>query len=1033
MKLSLGLLAALVFAPAAQATSVDANRSGSVASAEVDREVAFTTSEGTWLSLDVAPDGQSIVFDLLGDLYRLPVGGGVAESLTSGSAWDTQPSISPDGRSILYISDRGGTREFWIMDIDGKAPRPLRPGVAPAANTSPEMLGGVWSADGRQVFATYHERKAAGLRLSAFSIDGALLRTYELADNMVGVAASSPDGTSLYVGSVDRFGPPSQWIISKLDLATGTSNQVSPANVSAFKPRVSPDGTSMVFLGRLDGKTHLLVRDFASGEVRRITDKVHPDRSWDGLTTLDVFPAYDFMPDGKSVVISEGGKIWSIDLASGQRREIPFSVEVRRTLAPLLHTKHTELKEDVLVRQLRNPAYSPDRRLIAFSALRHIWIFNSETQSLRRISSGSSAYDNPVWAPGGSALIYTEVDRAGTGHIVRAPLDAQCLEKEQCRQSRLARSDDPFFAIELIDGGERLLVSRRLKMRQGPSRTVRHVLPLADEGSPSELAPFEGMPVAAPKFVLGDIRGNTILSPDRRFALGTANGGSTGLVLIDLSSAVAMPERLDLGDGQFKWVPISKTKPDFVRWDLDGAGFTYSIGRSVFHSKRGSGTGALPDFARPQGVTVTLREKAHRARGSLILRNARLVTMSGQGVIERGDIFIVDGMIRHVGPAYRGKVPKDARVIDMAAHTILPGYIDLHAHIPRPDVSVPDLPWLAAYLAYGVTAIRDPQPEILSATDDFDYQDRVRTGDLLGPRYFSTGRSIRLGFNHLGLDSPTAVDSVLQAYGPEFNHTRSIKEYQTGSRIRRQWIAASAARYGLMPTSEGDLAEGLTFVVDGYSGMEHAYSVSSPAYRDVVELVARSGTVYTPTIAAGFGLATGSYFVRQLDIHAQRKLRRLLPHADLDALAADVDQDWHRGELYQFRSVASDALKIARAGGRVGVGSHGDEPGIGYHFELWALVEGGFTPLEAIHSATVTGAYALGLEDELGSLEVGKIADLQILSRNPLENIRDTLSVRYVVKGGRLHDADTLDELWPRALALDRAWRSRELVPLSED
>jgi imidazolonepropionase-like amidohydrolase len=115
-------------------------------------------------------------------------------------------------------------------------------------------------------------------------------------------------------------------------------------------------------------------------------------------------------------------------------------------------------------------------------------------------------------------------------------------------------------------------------------------------------------------------------------------------------------------------------------------------------------------------------------------------------------------------------------------------------------------------------------------------------------------------------------------------------------------------------------------------------------------------------------------------------------------------------------------VKILRAGGRVGVGSHGQFQGLGYHWELQALAEGGFTPLELLRMATIGGAEIIGRSTELGSLEAGKFADLLVLERDPRTDIKNTLAIKQVMKNGRLYEGDTLDEVWPRQRALPPPW-----------
>src|SRR5499425_1658451 len=98
---------------------------GDTLSLPTPRPLKFTTDEGTWMSVDVSPDGRTLVFDLLGDLYTVPITGGSATRITSGQAFDAMPSFSPDGRQVAFVSDRSGAPNLWVANADGTQPRQL--------------------------------------------------------------------------------------------------------------------------------------------------------------------------------------------------------------------------------------------------------------------------------------------------------------------------------------------------------------------------------------------------------------------------------------------------------------------------------------------------------------------------------------------------------------------------------------------------------------------------------------------------------------------------------------------------------------------------------------------------------------------------------------------------------------------------------------------------------------------------------------------------------------------------------------------
>jgi hypothetical protein len=329
-----------------------------------------------------------------------------------------------------------------------------------------------------------------------------------------------------------------------------------------------------------------------------------------------------------------------------------------------------------------------------------------------------------------------------------------------------------------------------------------------------------------------------------------------------------------------------------------------------------------------------------------------------------------------------------------------------------------------ANLAYGVTATRDPQT---STTDVLSYGDLVETGDILGPRIYSTGPGV------FWSDEITSVEDardVLRRYS-DFYNTRTIKQYLAGDRKVRQWVVMASRELGLTPTLEGglDFKKNLTEAIDGYAGSEHSYPIT-PLYKDAIRLLAASGITNTPTLLVAYGGPWAeNYFFERHDIHADAKLRRFTPHAEIDRRALRRD-GWFRADQYSFPRIAAQSAKLVAAGGRVGLGGHGQIQGLCDHWELWAIASGGMPLHDVLRVGTIFGAEAIGLERQIGSLEAGKLADLQVLDANPLADIRNTNTVRYVMRNGRLYEAETLKEIWPRVREIPTPWwHNRDPAP----
>jgi hypothetical protein len=327
-----------------------------------------------------------------------------------------------------------------------------------------------------------------------------------------------------------------------------------------------------------------------------------------------------------------------------------------------------------------------------------------------------------------------------------------------------------------------------------------------------------------------------------------------------------------------------------------------------------------------------------------------------------------------------------------------------------------------AQLAYGVTTTRDPQT---ATTDVLSYEDEVEAGHMIGPRIYSTGPGVFADENLKDLDQ---TRNVLKRYATYYD-TKTLKMYMTGNRQQRQWVIMAAKELGLMPTTEGglDYKLNLTHAIDGYAGIEHALPIA-PLYGDVVELFKQTGVTNTPTLIVSYGGPFGeNYWYTHENVHGDAKLRRFTPEAELDAKTrrrgmgsggSPGPGGWFMDEEYAFPLHAQFAKQVVEAGGRIGIGSHGQLQGLGYQWEMWMMASGGMSNHDVLRTATILGAEGIGMSGDLGSIEGGKLADLVVLDKNPLDDIKNTNTIRYVMKNGRLYDGNTLDELYPSKHAL---------------
>jgi imidazolonepropionase-like amidohydrolase len=459
-------------------------------------------------------------------------------------------------------------------------------------------------------------------------------------------------------------------------------------------------------------------------------------------------------------------------------------------------------------------------------------------------------------------------------------------------------------------------------------------------------------------------------------------------------------------------VPVKRVTTEganYVYWSLDGKSLAWSFADLYFRV-------SLDDVAniekradwKVEETQISLQVPRAIPQGTLLLRNARLITMKGDEVIERGDVLIENNRIRAVGPAGKLAAPEGAKIFDLRGKTIIPGLVDIHSHLgARRDV-VTDQEWsYAANLAYGVTTTRDPS---IDSNQVFAQAELVAAGDLVGPRIYATGTAMTIFA--ASITSQKEATNIVKRYKKQ--GADSLKQYLQPRRIQRQWLAIAAAQEGVNLTAEGggDFKRDLTMVMDGYTGFEHNLP-QVPVYKDVVELIAQAKTTYTPTLVVSFGAYSGQFYWRQrMDIHSDAKVMQFTPHEAVDRRARRRPLNFD--EEYNFSLIAKSIAEIVRRGGHAGLGSHGEQQGIGAHWELWMLQSGGMSNMEALRVATLLGAESIGLLKDIGSIEPGKLADLVVLNANPLDDIRNTREILFVVKNGEVFAGDTLDSVWPR-------------------
>ena len=1038
------------------------------------RRFVADVSHGTWMSLDLSPDGRRIAFDLLGDLYSIPADGGQAIRISGGLPFDVAPTYSPDGRWIAYVSDASGADNLWIAHPDGSAARQVTFGDDDTVLTSP-----AWAADGKALYVSRYRSDLNNYELWCYDLAGAgtlLVPIRDTSDQPSDAwrstlgAAPSPDGRFLYfaqrIGGLS-FEDVDRWTIVRRTLATGRDETIvtlpdaprTALNPGAFfRPAISPDGRLLAYAARTEGETELRVRDLVTGEDRRLASRIEHDQLQASMWQ-DIEPRYTFTRDGKAILISVRGTIERIAVADGATTPIPFTAHID---LPIGSPTRQDIRESeagpVRARLIMAPVASPDGRTLAFSALGQLYLMPLDGHSppVPFAPGGDPAFQ-PSWSPDGKRLVWTSWSERGAGAIWSAPVDGSAPP--------VRLSDLPAFYTYPVftrDGRHVLTVrsgqQARLDtyMEYGKLRQAELVELPASGGAARVVT--RGMIGSRPQFAAGK---TYILADDGLDAVDLATGARTAAVLVkgpgwyfqngavpvddvrispdgkwllaqvsQQLHVVAMPAAggtIDLSDPPLPHRRISAAGADYFEWSADGRSIDWSTG-STFHTRPLAAL-TLNPADRPNWTAdpSSNGERDYHAEvevpravpaGRLLLRGARVLTMApGDPVIPKADILIENGRFARVGPQGSFSIPPGTPIRDEAGKTIVPGFIDTHDHIAtvRRDVLGLEDWGLRARLAYGVTTSFDPSTLTI---DMLAYQDLLDAGLMTGPRLRQTGVAL---FSMQRFSSLGDVLAVMRRYRDDYR-LRNIKEYRTGNRRVREWVAEACRILGMNPTTEGALSMklDLTQIIDGYTGNEHAL-VASPLQEDVLKLLDFTHTSYTTTLNITNGGPPGEdWAIDRDDPYADPKITYWWPRVFIDQMM--LRRPWRTLTEYRFPSIAADAAKVQAEGGLVGIGSHGETPGIGFHYEMELHAQGGMTPMAILHAATIGSAETIGRKSDLGSIESGKLADLVVLTRDPLIDIRNARAIAEVMRDGTLYDAETLDTLWPIRKPLLPAW-----------
>jgi Tol biopolymer transport system component len=1023
---------------------------------KAERAILLSTSEGSRMDVDISPDGKTIVFDLLGDLYIVPSKGGKAKQITRGLAYDRRPVWSPDGKHLAYISDSSGANHCWIMDADGRNTRQMDHGeeLAMFATLS-------WAPDGTMVMVMGKLYHLAG---------GELPMPKQIDQS----AEFSPDGRFIYYYHQDFWNIGKIDSLKQFDCHTGMVSKEFSPGIKFYNPMVSPDGRWMAYVSGISDSTpkcNLRLMDLRTGKDKLLAYGIDQFRT--------VSERYTFTSDSKKILIGYGGKLHILDIQTAKNDTVHFEANMVVLCGAFDYNTYRINHDSIVVRYVRSANRSPDGHHLVFGALNQIYMMDLPNGKPRLLTDQTDEQFQPVYSPDGKWIAYVTWNDTAGGNLWRVSADGgnpvRMSNSPGHFKNPVWTPNGKFIAV--FDGsfyGNKFYDNRDLCQTVLFSVGNNKMIEIADSGDPRETLAFspDGNNIlftyksnqifltsyklkkstdsistsTAGNFMIDKSTGKSVVKNylnDMSFGTGiqeivpSPDGRYYALVIkedIYLAPVSGLPiEQVignDFGDNESPLIRITHDGGIDPHWENGGRKLTWSFANKFFsigidrllswaikRNQNQTDSIITPD----ETIKITLSAFQHFANGTIVLQGAKVLTMNGSEIIDDATIVITDGIITKIGLSSDIKIPEGATIMDMRGKTIMPGLVDLHAHMGTTSNEALLCQQPAshlAYLSFGVTTARDPSAVI----EGFGEQELLATGKMIGPRLFTSGDALLAPIKTLQ-DARSAVRKRA-AFGGVI-----IKQYRQPTREQRQWVLIASKESGMNMTNEGDedFGKELSMAIDGSTGSEHQYDFRGNIYNDVKGFYASSGTWLTPTLQQNFhmdflkGSPNESYFYSKYRTSDDSKMNHFMGADYLDAMKdlAVLFKDNLKATEHPFLLEKSSIMASFKdAGARVTLGSHGDCVGIGAHYELWGLKMGGITNMQTLQAGTILAAEGLGMQQDIGSIEPGKIADLLILDANPLDKIENTLSIRYVMKDGILYESQTLNEVWPEKRTL---------------
>jgi len=834
---SLGLAAALGSGSALAENNEEWNVNNPPGPSET---VPLDVTEGTWLNLDVSPDGETIVFDMLGDIYRMPRSGGDAEPLTSGMAWNMQPRFSPDGDWIAFTSDRSGGDNIWIMRADGSDARQI-------TDESFRLLNNpTWSPDGEYIAARKH---FTGTR----SLGAGEIWLYHRSGTSAGMQmvarpndqkdlnepAFSADGRYLYYSQdttpgdtfeYDKDPHPGIYDIRRLDRESGEVSTYISGTGGAIHPRPSPDGESIAFVRRVGANTALFIKDKRSGRERKLIDNLERDMQeiW---AIHGVYANMAWAPDGDSIIYWAGGKIHEIDVDSGEAEEIAFRVQDEREIRTAQRPPIEAAPDEVDAKMLRWVTVSPNGDQVVYESRGHLYtrsLPDGEPQRLTRQNDHFEFY--PTYSRDGRHIAYVSWNDEDLGSV-------RVIRARGGREGREITEEPGHYIEPTFSPDGDTVVFRKLSGNMQRS-------PWWGETTGIFRASARGGDVE--KITSNGQSAHFGADNDRLFLLRYEGYDTRNLVSVNLDGEDERTHFTTTWASNFrvspdqKWVSfqerynayvapfavsgqtvqlgpdtralplqrVSKEAGDYIHWS-DSETLNWATGPELYTAELDkvfdflNGDEDEAEMPVADGRNIGYSTPADVPEGSVAFVGGQVITMNEDlEVIEEGTVLVEGNRIVAVGPVDEVDIPDGAHVKDVSGQTVMPGLIDAHWHGSQgSDQIIPQENWTNhASLTFGVTSYHDPSNDTHTV---FAAHEMGRTGAITAPRIFSTGRILYGATTDFTVEIDSLDDARDHLKRLQKAGAFSVKSYNQPRRDQRQQVMEAARELGMHVHPEG--------------------------------------------------------------------------------------------------------------------------------------------------------------------------------------------------------------------------------------